>query len=678
MTAVVLSILSAIWFQPAEWSTNPPLVQATVAALLSGVALLIALFLTTHKVQAAPLTEQRISPARINWLLIVPGIVLMAFGTEVSADFLTNGALVDISPHIQFVSLAGGLILFTMGMIGVRRLHVPRLNVSRSEILIFIAVGVFALIVRAYAIDSQHISVDEGHYMYGAAAFLSPGYTPHLLTTIDGNLPATMIYSYWSYIAILVFGRNLVGLRMATAIMGALNVLAIYGAARALFNRRIAIIAALILATFPLHLFYSRISTGNLGDALFSTLAILFAARAFRDNRHSDWVLLGVNLGLSQYFFEGGRLLFPPVFICWFILLALVLGGRFKLLRRGIFLAIIVSLVVVLPMYFTMWATQAPFNARLTSDGFDLNQFIRALSGVMTPDQMSGFVQHVTAPFLVYTFYYHHSMLEMYGGFEPVVLRVFVPLFLLGVFHVLGRLRSASTLVLIALLGTSVGGILVADPLIFARYSIITPVVALLMAFGLGCTLPMLNPLIELKTATQRRWSAIGARLAVGLAVIIAAVQLDYFYDHLIPEFTYTYHADGSVATDAMDDALRFASRPNSANEQLVIFDTYVLAPNLIDEYLDMSFGPHSYTTWVLNSSDVTLSSLDALPRDRTYVFYVASNRPDIMHLLGESFVLSPPSYSPWSNPVPIKLYLEFVALQNENPPRPATPTWIP
>jgi asparagine N-glycosylation enzyme membrane subunit Stt3 len=102
---------------------------------------------------------------------------------------------------------------------------------------------------------------------------------------------------------------------MATVIMGTLSVVAAYGAGRELFNRRIGIVAGLILATLPLHLFYSRIATGNLGDALFSTLMVYFAARAFRDNRRGDWVLLGVSLGMSQYFFEGGRFLFPVVFV---------------------------------------------------------------------------------------------------------------------------------------------------------------------------------------------------------------------------------------------------------------------------------------------------------------------------------------------------------------------------
>src|SRR5579871_989645 len=90
--AIALMIVSTILFLPVPWYEQPPLIQATAAAIGGGIALLIALWLSTHKVQAQRVAEQGISAGRINWLLLIPGLILLAFGTEVSAEFMTNGS----------------------------------------------------------------------------------------------------------------------------------------------------------------------------------------------------------------------------------------------------------------------------------------------------------------------------------------------------------------------------------------------------------------------------------------------------------------------------------------------------------------------------------------------------------------------------------------------------------
>jgi hypothetical protein len=352
-------VVSAVLFAPAERYTNPPLVEATVSALLGGLALLLAMYFSPYRINAAQAAEHAITGGRARWFLIVPGLFLLAFGTEISANVLKTERLPLLGPQIQCIALASGLALFAAGMIGVRRLSLPRLRIRWSEIFPVLGILVLAFAVRAYKVDTLvRLSVDEGHYMEGVYYFIPPDQTTtDLLTTPSGNLPATTLYSYWNLGTSLIWGRNLVGLRMADIILGTLTVLAAYGVGNALFDRRMGIIAALMLATFPLHVFYSRVSIGSIGDPFFGTLAIMLAARGFRWNRRTDWILMGVSLGMAQYFYEGGRLLFPVVFLCWTILIVLVLRKRIKPLRRGLLLAVISTIVVVTPMYFTMWYT---------------------------------------------------------------------------------------------------------------------------------------------------------------------------------------------------------------------------------------------------------------------------------------------------------------------------------
>ena len=60
-----------------------------------------------------------------------------------------------------------------------------------------------------------------------------------------------------------------------------------------------------------------------IADPLFGTMALMFFARALRNNHRLEWALAGISLGMTQYFYEGGRLLFPPLLIGFVILLAL-------------------------------------------------------------------------------------------------------------------------------------------------------------------------------------------------------------------------------------------------------------------------------------------------------------------------------------------------------------------
>lgn len=679
VVAIVLMIVSTILFAPAPRHANPPLLEAVVAALLGAVALYVALRLSKHKVEVQQAAEHVMTGTRAQWFLILPGLGLLALGTEMSANVLKTETLPFQSAHVQFATLFAGLALFTLGMIGVRRVSLPRIH--RREVLPVLAIFALALFVRGYELDKLvRLSVDEGHHMFAIFPFFQPNAQIKFLTTTSGILPTAMFYEYGNYITSLVWGRNMVGLRMENAILGSLTVLAVYGVGRSLFNRRIGITSALILATFPVHLFNSRISLPHIGDALFCTLAIMFAIRGYQHNRRSDWILMGVCVGMAQHFFEAARLLIPPVFVCWIIFIAVVRRGRFKVLRRGIFLAAITSLVVITPMYFTMWVLQAPFNSRLSSSGVDVNLLQRAVSGELNEGERIYLLDHVTDPFLVYTFHMHRGLMEMYGGFEPLVLRVCVPLFLLGFFHALWRIRSGISLLLILMFGTSVGNIFVADAVIFPRYILVTPVLALFVGIGLGCTLPMLNPFVRraypfeqppVFMSKQRRWLTWRAVPLYVLALFFAAVQLYYFSNHLIPEFN-TSARDLAPSGDIADAGLRFMERPNARHEQMIVYDSGYGVVNTVNERFAFSLGVIDYWAEMYLSTDIMRETLDALPRDRTYIFFVLPSDTRMIALLEESFHLDAPTYSAYTNPVMRSLYVMFVAPQAKNPqPRP-------
>jgi 4-amino-4-deoxy-L-arabinose transferase-like glycosyltransferase len=80
--------------------------------------------------------------------------------------------------------------------------------------------------------------------------------------------------------------------------------------------------------TFPPHIQFSRIALLHIADPLFGVLALWFLIRAIRSNRRLDWVLMGVSLGMTQYFFEAGRLFTGALILAWAALVLVWFGGR--------------------------------------------------------------------------------------------------------------------------------------------------------------------------------------------------------------------------------------------------------------------------------------------------------------------------------------------------------------
>ncbi|MBZ0288488.1 MAG: glycosyltransferase family 39 protein, partial [Anaerolineae bacterium] len=273
---------------------------------------------------------------------------------------LINGDSVGLLAHIphplQFALFYAGLALIVWGFIGGRAglagYKTAGLPWIRPEIAALAAVAILALVLRLWALETAiHIMVDE---LNPALEVLGLWRNPALkiLQPLGIYSPFPRLFASWEAMAALVFGRGLTALRFPSAILGALNVAAIYLLGRTLFNRRLALIAALLLAVFPPHIHFSRLALLSIGDPLFGTLALAFLARALRHHHRADWVFGGAALGLTQYFYEGGRLLFPILTVLWIMLYLLRHRALFPRWRRGLFTAGLVAVIIALPVYY--------------------------------------------------------------------------------------------------------------------------------------------------------------------------------------------------------------------------------------------------------------------------------------------------------------------------------------
>ena len=144
------------------------------------------------------------------------------------------------------------------------------------------------------------------------------------------NLTAfSWLFPYIQVWTTQLFQPSMTALRIVAVGFGVAQVLAIYTLGTWLIDRKVGLMSALLLATFPIHLHFSRIGIANIADPLWGILAIAFLVRGFQSQKQRDFVVAGLCLGLTQYFYEGGRLFYVPFVVCWLAWLMLfVKRGR--------------------------------------------------------------------------------------------------------------------------------------------------------------------------------------------------------------------------------------------------------------------------------------------------------------------------------------------------------------
>lgn len=152
---------------------------------------------------------------------------------------------------------------------------------------------------------------DEGAFMIRAVAFrqselpgwFNPGFygSPNLYSVVQG-LVADLA------------GSDVAGHRTLSALLGAIGVVATWRLGRHLVGEPSAILGAILLAGWPLHLHVSRVALNNITDPTFLTLALLFLVRTARFRHRLDAVACGMALAFGLYGYFGGRA-FPVVIL---------------------------------------------------------------------------------------------------------------------------------------------------------------------------------------------------------------------------------------------------------------------------------------------------------------------------------------------------------------------------
>lgn len=649
--AVILMILGAIWFAPIPHNDNPfhpRLVKGFFSMILGGWVLGLALTVTRngearpYRLPLAQVERPRFtSSARpIRWMVILGGLILLLVG-ESNGQVFNLRPLHTTSPHMQFVGLVIGVCLVTIGMIGRDTWNwsqfnptLAKIRVQRYELWFMLGIALLALGVRFWQLNNTaRVMVDEMNFASHIVWFWEEPDT-ELLNPMSNIVPFTRIFSYWASWLVEIFGRNLLGFRAISAIMGTGTVIAVWWLARHIFDRKTALLSALILATFPPHLHFSRLALNNIGDPLFATIAFGFLARGFQTHNRRDFAFAGVALGCVPYFYEAGRLTFPLLTL-GFLAFVLIFGLRFKTnsaLRQNLFVFVIVAILTAMPTYYALASSPANFTGRLSFSAHSGTYWDALFSGE-NPD--GGWKNLANSASWSFLFYINKAEdFIHYGGHTGLIITAIVPFFFLGLWQAIWRIfrRDAGSALLVAwVIWTGLGNSILTSSYVSTRYVLVFPALAILIAVGLRYTLPLLvRP-----SPRMMNW------MLGTFAFLIVFVNGVYYFGVHLPIFEGEYRTLRHYR-DIEDAILRSTDFRPGTQVHLVV-DTLV---NERDNSDLMNFVVDGITTYTVMREDFTLEYVDELRRQVDQAIYLPRGDESLLALLTDEYGVRELQYS--------------------------------
>lgn len=346
-------------------------------------------------------------------------------------------------------------------------------------------------------IDSAHIA------QTGKIAFYQEIGRPEPLYQVFGGLTS------------LFFGNSVWVFRFASALWGLLTLPAVFWASRQCFagqppalSALLGLLALIVVATALGHVAISRSLYRAAPLTFFLAMLIGFASRAFRLNARSDYALAAVFAALAIYCYSSA-LVAPFAFIPVALLLAAVHRRDWRRWLPGLALFGLVLLLLTAPVAYLLMKSPSAILARAQNVAPDADASLgKALEQMLAQ------------------FFLRGDENPQYNAAEaPLVAPLVAPLFLLGFFCLLLRLRQPSAVLLLALLLLNAAPVLFTNEIthglrIFGEFAVIPlvaaggliPVFHLLMALklseGLGGAAILLALLALFAIFTFRSWRA--------------------------------------------------------------------------------------------------------------------------------------------------------------------------
>jgi DNA-binding beta-propeller fold protein YncE len=308
--ALAAAIFAGFAEKPATWPRLPPRKRwRPISMVLTGAAVLIGLAALVLFWVRRGMATQFAGAAFWLWLLCVPLYLIAVWLSEGEAA----------CPWRAGQRRLTGAIL---------RLA-ARISAHRWELLLLLVILVSALVVRVRSLDAIPNGCQSDECNNGLDALKWLGGAPYVPYAETNEGQATL-FTYLLALAFRLLGASVPTMRLVSALIGTLTVLAFYFLARDLFGWKAALVAAGLLAASRWHLTFSRIVYELIMVPLFEILLFMFLLRGLRRGRRSDWALAGAALSVGLNTYTGFRVVpFLVVgFLAYWLVFVLVTDRR--------------------------------------------------------------------------------------------------------------------------------------------------------------------------------------------------------------------------------------------------------------------------------------------------------------------------------------------------------------
>jgi len=469
-----------------------------------------------------------VSEAQLAALALSPALSLTVWLAAGKADLMTF-------PLIAWLAWALALTAAVFGGFE----QASSVPLSRKTLISLAGVFLLALLPRILFSETIPIflSGDEGSAGI-AAARMANGQVNNLFRLDWYSFPT--FYFSIPALSIRLFGQTLTALRVPAAIGGALTVVAVFALAQTAFGARAGWFAAIFLTFSHFHNHFSRIALNNIWDGLWFTVVCGALWYGLERNRRNAFMLAGLTLGLSQYFYTSGRGLLVVV-ILWMIFLAVRNPARLRARLPDLTLMWLTAWVTALPLVFfeIQFPNEfaAPFN-RVTILGKWMTVTMQS-SGLpawhILLDQLwLGFGGFAWVP-----------IRHWYTPGAPILLPSSAIFFALGLIFLLWKRDSFRLPLLLWLAAYGLMGSLSESAPASQRYPGAAPAAALLIGYGLENSLRLLTRFFP---AGEKAFHWLG----VLIILLLAGVEGEFYFFKYTPQSALRLTHTNSMIGDRM------------------------------------------------------------------------------------------------------------------------------
>ena len=342
-----------------------------------------------------------------------------------------------------------------------------------------------------------------------------------------------VVGSYWLTAAVMYLGAIVqrlmplseVSARLPAVMMGAIDVLLMYVAARRIFERRdLALVAAALLAMTPAHFIHSRLGVDHLFPVAFEILW-LWCFAAFVQTKRTGWLVMAcMALGIGAYTYLAALVVMPVYFAltCGVVLWTMPDERRSLAIAAAAFAATLVPLGLWLALHPSQYAD----HVRMYS------LYSPSLSPLQGAKDLVSYTS-VTARTDVYWNYFNPSFLFFAGDSSlinstrhaGVFLLAYAVLLPVGAWRLLvNRREPVGSVVVLAFALSPVAAALVGEPHRINRALVMLPPGALVATAGIEA----------LFATTPMRWRTFAAAMLLAAGLQFAWFYRDYLGDYRV------------------------------------------------------------------------------------------------------------------------------------------------